>query len=73
MYEYAEVDGCMLKIYNVIATELYYSWNRNTAVLLYNLLSVSGQGERKWLAHMFNPYIIIPYDAIYIYSILMRV
>ena len=41
-------------------TELYYSWNRNTAVLLYNLLS--GRGEQKWLAHMINPY-IIPYDA----------
>ena len=38
----------------ILFTELYYSWNRNTAVLLYNLLS--GHGERKWLAHMINPY-----------------
>ena len=35
-------------------TELYYSWNRNTPVLLYNLLS--GYEERKWLAHIINPY-----------------
>ena len=35
-------------------TELYYSWNRNTAVLLYNQLS--GHGEQKLLAHMINPY-----------------
>ena len=33
-------------------TELYFSWNRNTAVLLYGLLS--GHGEQKWLAHMIN-------------------
>ena len=38
----------------VDTTELYYSWNRNTAVMLYNLLS--GHGKQKRLAHMINPY-----------------
>ena len=35
-------------------TELNYSWNRNTAVLLYNQLS--DRGERKLLAYMTIPY-----------------
>ena len=39
---------------NNLNTELYYSWNRNTAVLLYNQLS--DHGERKLLAHVINPY-----------------
>ena len=47
---------------SIITTELYYSWNRNTAVLLYYLLL--GHGEWKWLAHMINP-IIIPYDTFF--------
>ena len=42
-------------------TEFYNSWNRNTAVLLYNLLS--GHGERKWLAHMIIPY----YNSLWCY------
>ena len=35
-------------------TELDYSWNRNTAVLLYNQLP--DHGKQKCLGHMINPY-----------------
>ena len=45
-----------------IELDYMYLWNRNTAVLLYNLLS--GHGERKWLANMINPN-ILPFDAIF--------
>ena len=43
-------------------TELYYSWNRNTAVLLYD--QISDHGERKLFAHTID-HITFPYDAIF--------